>query len=90
MRELLIFESIKQKIQNSNIQKLRNGAKNNQQEHAPPPTFPDLQNQSYLMKYSMILNDVNIKIARFYLTITTIPINFIYFKCRVRLLVKNN
>ena len=28
MRELLILESIKQKMQNSNIQILRNGAKN--------------------------------------------------------------
>ena len=28
MKELLIFESIKQKMQNSNFQKLRNGAKN--------------------------------------------------------------
>ena len=36
MRELLIFESIKQKMKNSNIQITKNGAKNKPQEHAPP------------------------------------------------------
>ena len=36
MRELLIFESIKQKMQNSNIQITKNGAKNIPQEHALP------------------------------------------------------
>ena len=50
MRELLIFEEINQKIQNSNIQKLKKW----HQEHGPRTrashTYPDLQKPSYLMK----------------------------------------
>ena len=53
MRELLIFESIKQKIQNSNIQKLRNGAKN-KQKNTRHPHFSRFANS---MISHEILND---------------------------------
>ena len=45
MRELLIFESIKQKMQNSKIQNSENGAKNMTNNTRTGQKCPDLQKQ---------------------------------------------